>query len=72
MALGASIEDEERRTSNHNPAHYAYPISARTWSQRREPCLNSGLGNCGSGGGRLHHAARGLNCSASVVASVLG
>jgi hypothetical protein len=25
------IEDEERRTGNHNPAHYAYPIVARTW-----------------------------------------
>jgi len=36
VALEASIEDEERRTCNHDPAHYAYPIAARAWLKRRD------------------------------------
>jgi hypothetical protein len=36
VVLEASIEDEERRTGNHDSAHYAYPIVARTLSQRRD------------------------------------
>jgi hypothetical protein len=36
VALEVSIEDEERRTGNHDPAHYAYPIIARALLQRRD------------------------------------
>ena len=40
VALETSIEQEERQTGNHDTAHYAYPITARAWSQQRDN-LNS-------------------------------
>jgi hypothetical protein len=36
VALEANIKEEERQTGKHDTAHYAYPITARAWSQQRD------------------------------------